>query len=416
MIHRRGDQGPQHRYIENHFYRVETLPRSGQIWHMWNTQGADTSWHINEWPANVDRGGDPCHWAPNCWVAYPERITNGYELDDAPGSECDFIDWHYVFGWDDPECEVVEGPVFVEIKRRGIVWPHPEHSRSEIRRDGKPRLRAEVTYRFYDRLPFIFQSSTLETLEDLNVFFIRNCQFAFRTHLFSHMIIAPERDGLRPTDEVDVAVFRLMGKANNKPYDWIQHSLSNVLPSKPAWYAYYDEDSHDGFALFPVVGAEHERLLGHTRLPEPRDAADRGPRVVDGRGTDLLVHEPALQRRERDLPAEGGALRGGELADGLPARGAGRDARARRGRRGASQEPARRHAELSRRPLRFPLAPLGSRSSSSWNRWRIGCITACSSIPSQLMSSPQRVLCVAPKLASSTPASGSRQRARRCST
>ena len=253
LIHRRGDQGPQHRFIENTHYKVETLPKSGQIWHMWDKQGADTSWHINEWPANVERGGDPCHWAPNCWVAYPERITNGYELDDAPGSECDFIDWHYVFGWDDPECEVVEGPVFVEITRRGIVWPHPEHSRPEIRRDRKPRLRAEVTYRFYDRLPFIFQSSVLETLEDLNVFFIRNCQFAFRTHLFSHMIIAPERDGVRPTDEVDVAVFRLMGKANNKPYDWIQHSLSNVLPSKPAWYAYYDEDSHDGFALFPVV-------------------------------------------------------------------------------------------------------------------------------------------------------------------
>ena len=75
-----------------------------------------------------------------------------------------------------------------------------------------------------------------------------------------------------------------MGKANNKPYDWIQHSLSNVLPSKPAYYAYYDEDSHDGFALFPVVERNTNVHSGDAGLPEPRDAADRGPRVVDGRG------------------------------------------------------------------------------------------------------------------------------------
>jgi hypothetical protein len=214
---------------------------------MWNKLGTNTSWHHFEWNVNKEKQGDPCHWAPNCWVAYPERITNGYELLD--GEECDFIDWQYVFGWDDPECEIIEGPVFLEIKRRGIVWPHPEHSRPEIKRDKVPRIFAEVTYRFFADSPYIYQSSRIETLEDLNVFFIRNCQFVFFDFVFTHMIIAPEPEGLLPHDETEPAVVQLMGTINNKPYDWIEHSLSNILPAKLAWYSYYHNENSDGFAV-----------------------------------------------------------------------------------------------------------------------------------------------------------------------
>lgn len=251
LTHRKGGKGPQHRFIENPFYKIETLPKSGQIWHMWNKLGTNTSWHHNEWNENVEKGGDPCHWAPNCWAAFPERITNGYELLD--GEECDFIDWHYVFGWENPDCVVIEGPIFVEVKRSGIVWPHPEHSRPEISRDGLPRISAEVTYRFYADSPLIYQASRLETLLDMNVFFIRNCQFVFLDHVFSHMIIAPDRGEVRPTDEVESAVVTLMGKINNKPYDWIEHSLSNILPGKLAFYAYFNHENHDGFACHQVA-------------------------------------------------------------------------------------------------------------------------------------------------------------------
>jgi hypothetical protein len=247
---KKGDGDPQHCFIENPFYRIETMPKSGQIWHVWNKKGTNTSWHHNEWENNINKGGDPCHWAPNCWVSYPERITNGYELKD--GEECDFIDWHYVFGWDNPDTAIINGPLFIEIRRQGIVWPHPEHSRPDIKRDNKERIRAEVVYRFYDRLPLIYQASKIETLSDVTVNFIRNCQFVFLDHVFSHMIIAPDRRGLLPEDEEDIAVLRLMGIINKKPYDMIEHSLSNVLPSKLAYYGYYNDKTADGFALFQV--------------------------------------------------------------------------------------------------------------------------------------------------------------------
>lgn len=245
----KGQLGPQHYVVENPYYKLETLPMSGQIWHMWNKSGANVSWHHYEWDQNVKKGGDPCHWAPNCWVAYPDRITHGHEQLHKKGDP-DYFDWHYVFGWENPDTEIIRGPLFVEIRRRGVVWPHPEHSSPDIKRDDRELIRAEVVYRFYSGSPFIYQSSILETLEDLNVFFIRNCQFVFLAHAFTHVIISPDRTGILPTDGKDVAVLRMMGEANIKPYDWVEHSLSNVLPSKLAYYAYYNAGNQDGFALF----------------------------------------------------------------------------------------------------------------------------------------------------------------------
>ncbi|NVM56871.1 MAG: hypothetical protein HWN51_01950 [Desulfobacterales bacterium] len=248
---KKGQLGPQHYLVENAYYKLETMPRSGQIWHMWNKAGANISWHHYEWDQNIGKGGDPCHWAPNCWVAYPDRITHGHEQLHEK-RDPDYFDWHYVFGWEEPETEIVSGPVFFETRRRGVVWPHPEHSSPDIKRDNRELIRAEVIYRFYEGSPLIYQYSKIETLEDINVFFIRNCQFVFLTHVFTHMIIAPDRIDILPTDEGEVAVLRLMGEANLKPYDWVEHSLSNILPSKPAYYAYYNDGNGDGFALFQL--------------------------------------------------------------------------------------------------------------------------------------------------------------------
>ena len=57
---RKGDRGPQHWFLESEFYKIETLPKSGQIWHVWDKLGSNTSWHHNEWDTNRDKGGDPC--------------------------------------------------------------------------------------------------------------------------------------------------------------------------------------------------------------------------------------------------------------------------------------------------------------------------------------------------------------------
>lgn len=256
----KGNDGPQHLFIENDYYKVETLPTSGQIWHFWNKAGANEAWHHHEWVDNQDKGGDPCHWAPNCWISYPDRITNGYELLD--GRETDLIDWYYVFGWDNPETEIIEGPVYTEIRRRGIVWPHPEHSNPEIERDSIPRLAAEVTYRFFPDSPFVYQSSRMELLENANVFFIRNCQFVFFYDAFTHLFLMPEATGLKPTDTPLPACIRLMGEANQRPYDQMQHSLANILPPKMDFYAFFNAKKKDGFGLFQLKEHNYNKERG----------------------------------------------------------------------------------------------------------------------------------------------------------
>ncbi|HTL53552.1 MAG TPA: hypothetical protein VL860_13330 [Planctomycetota bacterium] len=245
---RKGDLGPLHFFIENDYYKIETMPKSGQIWHMWNKLGSNTSWHHNEWDTNKDKGGDPCHWAPNCWIAYPERVTNGYEAADP-----DMFDWHYVFGWDNPQTEFIDGPVFFEMRRKDFVWPHPEHSNPNIRRDHREKIVAEVVYRFYEGCPWIQQSSDMQTLEDMLVYFIRNSQFVFLDHVFTHAIICPDKGEVKPTDAVEPAVIRLMARKNLKPFDGVQHTLSNVLPSKLNYTSFYNNENGDGFAQIQVA-------------------------------------------------------------------------------------------------------------------------------------------------------------------
>jgi len=254
---RKGDLGPQHWWLENEFYKIETLPKSGQIWHVWDKLGSNTSWHHNEWDTNRDKGGDPCHWAPNCWVAHPERVTNGYEAADP-----DCFDWHYVFGWDNPKTEIVDGPIFWEMRRKDVVWPHPEHSNPNLRRDKRERIVAEVVYRFYDGCPFFVQTSDMQTLEDLLVYFIRNSQYVFLDHVFTHTIICPEPTGVRPTDAVEPTVLRLMGKLDIKPFPGVQHTLSNVLPSKMDYTSFFHDGTGDGFAQFQLLERNTNVLRG----------------------------------------------------------------------------------------------------------------------------------------------------------
>jgi len=232
-------KGPRHLVIENGYYKAETMPKSGQVWHLWDKKGGNTMWYHNEWKENNDKGGDPVHWAPNCWVGYPER-TGARKFD-----------WHYVVGWESPEYELVEGPLFLEFRRKGVIKPHPEHTDTTVKRDKRDLTYAEVTYRFYDRLPYYFESSTYQVLEDISAYFIRNNQMVFKTFMFDHMFILPENKGLLPGDEGCLSIFPLMGHFNRKPFK-VEHSLSNILPSKLAYYGYYNSKNADGFANFQI--------------------------------------------------------------------------------------------------------------------------------------------------------------------
>jgi len=247
----KGNLGPNHYTIENEFYKLNTMPKSGHLWHLWNKKGANESWHFIEWEDSEKKGGDPFHWSPNCWVAHPDRVSTGYNLSD--GGESDLFDWHYAFGWENPKIEVIQGPCFIEIKRQGPIPPHPEHSNPNAKRSKNNIIEAEIIYRFYVGLPIIYQYSKMNTLEDLNCFFIRNCQFALLSGVFNYAILAPENKNLKPHDFPENACIRLMGPLNYKPYDNCQHSLSNVVPGKLNYWAMFNDKTGDGYSCFHIT-------------------------------------------------------------------------------------------------------------------------------------------------------------------
>ncbi len=233
----------RHWMIENAFYRMETYPSSGQIWHIWDKQGSNQMWWFKEWNGK-EKGGDPVHWSPNVWVAYPDRARA-----EAGSSETKVLaqpfEWNYVVGWKTPKTEVVSGPIFFEVRRTGPVPRWPEHSDPAYPDQPKDIVWGEVTYRFYSELPWIFQASTYVTLQDMDVYFIRNNQTAFDHELFTHAAIRPETSGLLAGDSDETCAFPLMSYFHrmpfdaSKPYDAFsnsQHSLSNVLPSKLAFF------------------------------------------------------------------------------------------------------------------------------------------------------------------------------------
>lgn len=278
--------GPMHWMIENDFYRIETYPKNGQIWHLWDKRGADRIWWFKEWN-DLDQGGDPVDWSPNVWVAYPDRVKADPGNAKAAGKVfAQPFDWHYVVGWVAPRCEIVAGPLFYQIRRWGPVTPHPEHTDPAADRPAKAIVWAEVTYRFYAGLPWYCQSSTLVTLADMDVYFIRNSQMVFRDSIFSRLAIRPETPGLVPGDRDETCILPLMGHFDRMPFAHPPagvavaqgHTLSNVLPSKFGYYSLFNPEDGDAYANFPLVeghsmttGGEPTMRNHHMSLSEGHD-------------------------------------------------------------------------------------------------------------------------------------------------
>ena len=278
--------GPMHWTIENEFYRVETYPKNGQIWHLWDKRGSNRIWWFKEWNG-LEKGGDPVDWSPNAWVAYPDRVNvDPGNLKQKGRVFAQPFDWRYAVGWVAPQTEIISGPLFHQIRRWGPLPPHPEHSAPDYDRPAQPIVWAEVTYRFYAGLPWYYQSSTLKTLADMDVYFIRNGQMVFRDALFTHLAVHPETPGLIPGDRDATCILPLMGHFDRMPFAHPAggiavaqgHSLSDVLPSRFGYYSLFNAQTGDGYANFPLAekdstasGAEPTMLNHHMSLSEGHD-------------------------------------------------------------------------------------------------------------------------------------------------
>jgi len=250
-------KGPMHWLIDNQYYRIETYPKNGQVWHIWNKKGSNNMWWFREWNG-LDKGGDPINWSPNTWMAYPDRAAFG--LGRSKGVK----DWHYVVGWVEPMHEIIQGPIFYELKRWGPVWTHPEHTDTVYQRDSIVKVWAEVTYRFYDGIPWYYQSSIMETKTDFSNYFIRNNQMVFKDSIFTHLAMMPETKDLKPTDQEEICINPILSFYDDKPYHdgRRQHSLSNVIPSKIGFYSFFNIHNHDGFANIMLL-EKNSNVLGN---------------------------------------------------------------------------------------------------------------------------------------------------------
>jgi hypothetical protein len=146
-------------------------------------------------------------------------------------------------------------------------------------------------YRFYADLPWYSQSSTLITLADMDVYFIRNSQMVFREDSrFSHVAIRPETPGLLPGDRDETCIFPLMGHFGRVPFlnSGQTHSLSNIAPSKLGYYSLFNPQNGEGYADFSILERDSAATGGaptmrdhHMILTEGNDSVVSFSRAFD---------------------------------------------------------------------------------------------------------------------------------------
>jgi hypothetical protein len=120
-----------------------------------NTSGAIDEIHL--------RGEFPC-------VFEHHLETNG-ALHWNPGVYAPPRPWLHASDWDPPErYEKVQGPVFTMTKRSGTLEHYPE-------------IEVSITYLFYDRVPYVLVTSTLEIKKGITVKALRNGEIVLNRDL-----------------------------------------------------------------------------------------------------------------------------------------------------------------------------------------------------------------------------------------
>jgi hypothetical protein len=141
--------------------------------------------------------------------------------------------WLHVFEWDPPPvCEIVTGPLFVEIRRSGTFPKVPE-------------AKASVVYRIFTGRDYVESGTRIDVLEAVGVVSIRNNDMVFDNLTFTHMAFPHEGqpvirdlkdyprvsvngDVLRLDD--DIPYFALLNPAEKIGVGTIKEMYANVGP------------------------------------------------------------------------------------------------------------------------------------------------------------------------------------------
>ena len=181
--------------IENPYFRMITDKTSGQI------DKIDLKFAGN--PSFSFRSGN-MHWNPDFM----------YVPEDFPTT---WFKWYYAHDFENPPREIESGPIFFSMKRSQVV-------------PGLDIAWMEVSYLFFDGLPYFIMESTIEVRKKCLTLAIRNDELAFGSDDFTH---AGWRN--HTSDMIDGHIGELGSVDIYNAARSGNHVLGSALPPNIAW-------------------------------------------------------------------------------------------------------------------------------------------------------------------------------------
>ena len=200
--------------IENPFYRTILSSKSGAIDEIHVKMG------VNQKIEHHLETNGALHWNP-CFYCPPRP-------------------WLHASDWDPPpQSSWFSGPVFLATTRSGHVDPYREESHMA------------VTYRFYDKVPWIFVSTKLEVRKDVATKALRNGEFVVNRKLV-------EEFAWRKPDGTAGTMFITDGPRHPRH--------AKVLPADTPWACFFSRKGRFGLGMVNIKLADFRADGGLAKL------------------------------------------------------------------------------------------------------------------------------------------------------
>jgi hypothetical protein len=249
--------------IDNAAYRILTEEKSGQIDQIDLKFGSKPSLRFKY---------GTLHWNPDFIVVSDDYPANGYT-------------WWYAHHFENPDHEVISGPVFFEIRRKQLI-------------PGQDVAYMEVTYRFYAGLPYFISTTYIEAKKDTRTFAIRNDELAFGRSDFNLVCWRNKTPDMMEDHLGEVGTAGLY-------YDGYRggHVLGSALPPNMAWITMVHTGNNYGVGSIRLSWENINALTGepsplynsHTVISEHDEglywfrSLIYSPRTAEGVDTDKLM-------------------------------------------------------------------------------------------------------------------------------
>ncbi len=210
--------------IENEFYRIALSEKSGAIDEITIKKGASFTFKHG-----LETNG-ALHWNPGIYA--PPRP------------------WLHASDWDPPaHYSIIQGPLFAMTKRSGSLDHYPETDVS-------------ITYVFYENVPWVLMSSTIDVRKDIDVKALRNGEIVIDRKLVDQFAW---RDPEGKTGSMNIQ-------------DGPRHPRhAKVLPFDTPWACFLNSKKGCGLGMVTVDVANFQRDGGFSRTFRPYSYLQWGP-------------------------------------------------------------------------------------------------------------------------------------------